>query len=61
MKLSEEQIRSFIECWKTDFGDTLTPEQAEVEAMRLLEFFAAIAAFLRSQASASSSSKEVNQ
>ena len=39
MQLSNEQILSFIECWKKDFGEVLTPDQARVEAMRLLDFF----------------------
>jgi hypothetical protein len=42
MELSEDQIRSFIECWHSDFGDVLTPDQARVEATRLLEFFGAL-------------------
>lgn len=48
MQLSNEQIQSFIECWQKDFGETLTPEQARVEALRLLEFFAVLADILRS-------------
>lgn len=47
MKLSDEQIRRFIECWKEDFGEELTMEDAGVEAMRLLDFFAALAELLR--------------
>jgi len=39
MQLSNEQIQSFIECWKQDFGEILTPEEARVEATRLLDFF----------------------
>ena len=39
MQLSNEQILSFIECWKEDFGEVLTPDQARVEAMCLLDFF----------------------
>ena len=39
MTLSEEQVQSFIECWKKDFGEVLTPEEARAEAMRLLDFF----------------------
>lgn len=47
MKLSDEQVQSFIECWKKDFGEVLTPEEARAEAMRLLDFFAALAEMLR--------------
>lgn len=47
MQLSNEQILSFIECWRKDFGEVLTPEQARVEALRLLEFFAVLADVLR--------------
>lgn len=47
MTLSEEQVQSFIECWKKDFGEVLTPEEARAEAMRLLDFFAALAEMLR--------------
>ena len=47
MQLSNEQIQAFIECWRKDFGEVLTPEQARVEALRLLEFFAVLAEMLR--------------
>lgn len=47
MQLSNEQIQSFIECWKKDFGEVLAPEEASVEATRLLDFFAALAEMLR--------------
>lgn len=39
MQLSGKHIQSFIECWKQDFGEILTPEEARVEATRLLDFF----------------------
>lgn len=39
MQLRNVQILSFIECWKKDFGEILTPEEARVEATRLLDFF----------------------
>lgn len=39
MQLSDKHIHSFIECWKQDFGEILTPEEARVEATRLLAFF----------------------
>ena len=39
MHLSDEQIQSFIECWKKDFNEVLTLDQARAEAMRLLDFF----------------------
>jgi hypothetical protein len=47
MQLSDKQIQAFIECWKKDFGEVLPPEQARVEALRLLEFFAAFAEMVR--------------
>ena len=47
MELSDEQIQSFIECWKKDFNEVLTPAQARVEARRLLEFFGELAKMLR--------------
>jgi hypothetical protein len=47
MQLSDKQVQAFIECWKKDFGEVLPPEQARVEALRLLEFFAALAEMLR--------------
>lgn len=47
MQLSDQQIQSFIECWKKDFGEVLTAEEARVEAIRLLEFFAVLADMLR--------------
>ena len=47
MRLSEEQVQSFIECWQKDFGEVLTPEEARAEAMRVLDFFAALAEMLR--------------
>lgn len=39
MQLSDEHIQSFITCWTKDFGEVLTPEEARVEATRLVEFF----------------------
>lgn len=39
MQLSDEQINTFIEAWKMDFGEILTFEDARAEASRLLEFF----------------------
>ena len=39
MQLSDKHIQSFIECWKQDFGEILTPDEARVEATRLLDFF----------------------
>jgi hypothetical protein len=40
MQLSEQQIRDFIEAWRADFGETLSAEAAQSEAIRLLDFFA---------------------
>jgi hypothetical protein len=39
MKLSDEHIQSFIRCWTKAFGEVLTPDQARVEATRLVDFF----------------------
>ena len=61
MQLSDEQVRSFIECWKKDFGEVLTPDQARVEAMRLLDFFAALAEMLRRPQRKPSPSQETPQ
>jgi hypothetical protein len=47
MKLSDEQIKGFIEAWHADFGETLSVETARSEALRLLDFFAALADILR--------------
>ena len=47
MQLSDQQIQGFIDAWKGDFGEVLTPDEARVEAMRLLDFFAALAEMLR--------------
>jgi hypothetical protein len=47
MELSDEHIQSFIECWRRDFDEVLTPDQARIEAMRLLDFFAALGEMLR--------------
>ena len=58
MQLSDKQMQSFIECWKKDFGEILTPEQARVEATRLLEFFAALADMLRSRPESSTKNEE---
>lgn len=42
MPIADEAIEDFIEAWKEDFGETLTPEVARMEANRLLDFFASI-------------------
>jgi len=39
MQLSEKQINDLIEAWKADFGETLSPDAARSEALRLLDFF----------------------
>lgn len=61
MQLSDEQILSFIDCWKKDFGEALTPEQARVGAMRLLDFFAALAEMLRCPRQKSSEAEGTSQ
>ena len=47
MKLRKEQVQAFIEAWQKDSGETLSFEEADVEAKRLLDFFAAMAEMLR--------------
>ena len=47
MTLSDQQVQNFIECWQKDFAEVLTPDEARAEAMRLLDFFAALAEMLR--------------
>jgi hypothetical protein len=49
MRFSDERIQSFIENWRRDFGELLTPAQANQELERLLEFFAALADGLAAQ------------
>lgn len=39
MTLSDQQVQDFIECWRKDFREVLTPAEARAEAMRLLDFF----------------------
>jgi hypothetical protein len=39
MKLTEEDISSFIEMWEAAFGERLSRETAESEAKRLIDFF----------------------
>jgi hypothetical protein len=39
VNLTDEQIQGFIQAWKNDFDETLTPEVARMEANRLLDFF----------------------
>lgn len=43
MNLTDQQIQDSIDVWKRDFGETLSPEIAELEAGRLLEFFTEMA------------------
>lgn len=42
MELSEEDIEEFREAWYKDFGELLPAGQAEMEAKRLLDFFATL-------------------
>lgn len=49
MNLSDQQIQDFIEAWRKDFGETLSPEAAEKEAARLIDFFMQMEEGLRSQ------------
>ncbi len=39
MELTDEEVQLFIDGWRKDFGETLSPETARAEAMRLLFFF----------------------
>ena len=52
MNLTDKQIREFIDAWQNDFGETLSPETAEMEANRLLDFFAEMTDALNSPAQA---------
>lgn len=42
MTLTEADIKAFIEMWRAEFGETLPSDIARAEAMRLLDFFAAL-------------------
>ena len=42
MDLTETDIKEFIEAWKEDFGETLSPEEARAGIERLLAFFLAL-------------------
>jgi hypothetical protein len=52
VNLSDQSIQDFIEAWKQDFGEVLSPETARSEATRLLEFFAWMIGELNHQESA---------
>ena len=43
MSLSDDDIQAFADIWKLQFGEELTPEQARIEAQRLVDFYAALA------------------
>jgi hypothetical protein len=51
MQLSDDQIQRFIEAWRVDFGEVLSPEAARTygsqSTTRLLDFFAAMSEMLR--------------
>ncbi len=49
MNLTDKHIQDFIDAWKADFGDTLSPEEATNEAKRLLDFFGQMEEGLRIQ------------
>jgi len=38
VQLSKKQIEEFIDIWEKEFGERLTPSEAEAEAKRLIEF-----------------------
>lgn len=42
MELTDEEVQIFIEGWRKDFGETLTPDEARAEATRLLTFFSTL-------------------
>lgn len=46
IELSHEDIQTFVEAWKEDFGEVLTPECAESEILRLLHFFGTLEGIL---------------
>ncbi|GFO80527.1 MAG: hypothetical protein A49_01540 [Methyloceanibacter sp.] len=43
MQLDEAEIREFADLWSREFGETLTPDQARLQASLLLELYAALA------------------
>jgi len=43
VQLTKEDIQEFIEMWKKEFGEDLSPETAESEAKRLITFFLTLA------------------
>lgn len=51
MDLSDQSIHEFIEAWRADFGESLSPETACSEANRLLDFFIWMNEELRQQQS----------
>ena len=40
MQLTDDDIKDFIDAWRSDFGETLSADAARSEALRLLDFFA---------------------
>ncbi len=57
--LSDQQIHNFIEAWRNDFGETLSPEAAEKEATHLLAFFTTMAEGLTRQRAAKEESERM--
>ena len=49
MRLSDQDIREFIEAWEEAFGETLDFEAARSEAHRLVDFFVWMATELSGQ------------
>ena len=43
MDLEERDIKEFQDIWQQEFGETLSPEQARLEASLLLELYSALA------------------
>ncbi len=43
MNLTDQQIQRLIDAWQKDFGETLSFEEAEKEAKRLVAFFMTLA------------------
>jgi hypothetical protein len=56
MDFSDERIADFIAIWKEEFGETLTPNQARIEATRLMELYLLLGEPLSGEGGASESS-----
>jgi hypothetical protein len=43
LDITPQDLKSFITMWRRAFGATLSPEAAESEALRLIDFFLTLA------------------